>query len=433
MSGFERLRGRRVLCAVSGGADSVYLLHRCVKMRDDGELELCAAHYNHCLRGEESERDERFVRSLCVSLGVELRVGRGDVAAYAQENRLGIEEAARALRYEFLERAADELGCGLILTAHNADDNAETVLMALARGAGPRGLAGIPPERGRILRPMLDVTRAEVESYLAENGVPHVEDSSNESLDYTRNRVRKLVMPVLREINPRFAEAALRSGELLRMDCGSLDRRAAALYEGMEDGRLRLDGLAGGDLSVVTRVIRLMAPRRLSASHVKAVLALIAAGHGEADVPGGRFRAESGYLYVVKPGPGALPERELKVPGLTEIPEAGLRLSAEIAEAPREIHTSLNTFYFQCENICGTIYCASRRDGDRFKVAGRGCTKSVKDLLYERGVPAHERGLVPVLRDGAGVLAVAGCGQAERVMPAAGEKCVVVRVEGPEK
>ncbi|HIS67540.1 MAG TPA: tRNA lysidine(34) synthetase TilS, partial [Candidatus Scatomorpha merdipullorum] len=193
------LSGLRVLCAVSGGADSVYLLHKCCELRAAKGLSVCAAHYNHCLRGEESERDERFVRALCEELGVELKAGRGDVAAYARENKLGIEEAARKLRYEFLERAADELGCEMILTAHNADDNAETMLMALARGAGPRGLAGIPPVRGRVARPMLDVTRAEIERYLAENGFEYVEDSTNASTDYTRNRIRKLVMPVLRE------------------------------------------------------------------------------------------------------------------------------------------------------------------------------------------------------------------------------------------
>ena len=192
----------RVLCAVSGGADSVCLLHSCLRLARGGDTTVCAAHYNHCLRGGESDRDERFVRSLCASLGVELRVGRGDVAAYARGRGMGTEEAARELRYAFLEEAADELGCGYILTAHNADDNAETMLMALVRGSGPRGLAGIPPRRGRILRPMLGATRAEIEAYLAENGLEHVEDSTNECTDYTRNRIRKLCMPVLREINP---------------------------------------------------------------------------------------------------------------------------------------------------------------------------------------------------------------------------------------
>ena len=229
----------RVLCAVSGGADSVCLLHSCLRLTHGGDTTVCAAHYNHCLRGGESDRDERFVRSLCASLGVELRVGRGDVAAYAREHGMGTEEAARELRYAFLEEAADELGCGYILTAHNADDNAETMLMALVRGSGPRGLAGIPPRRGRILRPMLGATRAEIEAYLAENGLEHVEDSTNECTDYTRNRIRKLCMPVLREINPRFAEAAARAGALLREDDAYLSSLAADFLKKYPDGRHR--------------------------------------------------------------------------------------------------------------------------------------------------------------------------------------------------
>ena len=414
------LSGLRVICAVSGGADSVYLLHKCCELRAAKGLSVCAAHYNHCLRGEESERDERFVRSLCEELGVELKAGRGDVAAYARENKLGIEEAARRLRYEFLERAADELGCEMILTAHNADDNAETVLMALARGAGPRGLAGIPPVRGRVARPMLDVTRAEIERYLAENGFEYVEDSTNASTDYTRNRIRKLVMPVLREINPRFAEAASRSCALLRQDDDFLEKAARLLAGGRGEGPWRVDELRGLHESLLTRIIRHMAPQRLSYTHVEAVLALIEKGAGEADVPGARFRAEGGELFIVRDGAASLPERELAIPGLTSLPEAGLVLRAELVDDAREIHTSLNTFYFQYENICGTISCAARRPGDAMRPAGRGCTKKLKDLFAEARIPPSRRALIPVLRDGRGVLAAAGFGQDERTLPSGG-------------
>lgn len=419
----------RVLCAVSGGADSVCLLHSCLRLARGGDTTVCAAHYNHCLRGGESDRDERFVRSLCASLAVELRVGRGDVAAYAREHGMGTEEAARELRYAFLEEAADELGCGYILTAHNADDNAETMLMALVRGSGPRGLAGIPPRRGRILRPMLGATRAEIEAYLAENGLEHVEDSTNECTDYTRNRIRKLCMPVLREINPRFAEAAARAGALLREDDAYLSSLAEDFLEKYPDGRVDCAALAGESASIASRAVRMMAPAPLSQRHVEAVLRLARAGHGEADVPGGRFRAGGGKLFLSHDAPGELPERAVNIPGETAIPEAGLVLRAEIIGDAREIHTSLNTFAFQYANICGTICCTARRPGDSLRVRGRGCTKSVKDLLYEKGVPAHERGLVPVLRDDKRLLAVYGCGQAEGTLPAPGEKCAVLRFE----
>lgn len=150
--------GGGVLCAVSGGADSVYLLCRLCELRESLGLRVWAAHYNHCLRGAESDRDEAFVRDLCAGLGVEAYSGRGDVAAFARENGLGTEDAARRLRYAFLEQTADALGADAIATAHTADDNAETMLLNLARGAGLRGLCGIPPRRGRVIRPILGVT-----------------------------------------------------------------------------------------------------------------------------------------------------------------------------------------------------------------------------------------------------------------------------------
>ena len=180
----------KVLCAVSGGADSVYLLHRCLEGAAGHGYAVCAAHYDHGLRGEESTRDSRFVADMCRELGVECLTGRGDVRSYARERRLGTEEAARELRYAFLQEAAGKMGAQLIATAHNAGDNAETMLLALARGAGLRGLGGIPPRRGNIVRPMLAVTRAEVEEYLAARGIAHVEDSTNALDDYARNRLR---------------------------------------------------------------------------------------------------------------------------------------------------------------------------------------------------------------------------------------------------
>lgn len=424
---YRLLAGKRVLCAVSGGADSVYLLHNCAEAMRKNGLIVCAAHFNHCLRGAESDRDERFVQELCAQWDVPCVVGRGDVGGYARQHRLGTEEAARKLRYDFLENTAERLGMDVIATAHNADDNAETLLLALARGTGLRGLGGIPPVRGRIVRPMLGVSRAQVEEYLAGHGLPHVEDSTNASLDYTRNKLRALVMPVLKEINPGFVRAAGRTSELLRADEEFLDGMAQIFLDKYPDGRVDAGELSGLAWSVASRVVRRMAPRALEAAHVGAVLDIAAAGKGEADVPGARFRAEGGALYVVRGGAACLPVRALNIPGETAIPEAGLVLRAEYAGSGREIHTSLNTFYFQCENICGTMYCAARRDGDRLRPAGRGCTKKVKDLFAERGIPASQRALVPVLRDESGLLAVVGFGQDERTIPRSGGRLLVIR------
>ena len=283
--------GSRVLCAVSGGADSMCLLHW---LHTQPDLELTAAHFEHGIRGEESLRDAAFVEAFCQRLGILCVTEHADVPTYAREMGLGLEEAARELRYAFLERTADRLNCDYILTAHNADDNAETVLLNLCRGAGPAGLAGIPPERGRILRPLLGCTRAEIEAYLRENGVPHVEDSSNDSTDYSRNRIRHQVMPVLRDLNPRFSEAALRSSRLLRQDGDCLDRLASAFLreQGTENGLL-LPALLELHPALASRVLRAFCGRNLEQTHVDAALRFCAGeGLGYLDLPGLRLRRE---------------------------------------------------------------------------------------------------------------------------------------------
>ena len=163
-------QGCKVLCAVSGGADSMCLLHWLYSQAERLNITICAAHFEHGLRGEESLRDCRFVEDFCREHGIELAVEHGDVNRFAAVHGMSTEEAARELRYDFLRRAAARFGCDRIATAHNAGDNAETMLFNLARGTGGAGLRGIPPVRGEIVRPLLGVTRREIEAYLAENG-----------------------------------------------------------------------------------------------------------------------------------------------------------------------------------------------------------------------------------------------------------------------
>ena len=182
--------GERVLVALSGGADSVALL---LVLRELGYL-VRAFHLNHCLRGAESDRDEEFCRTLCARLGVELAVERVDVAAAAVQQGTGVEETERRVREEWRDEGAKG---EKIATAHTADDNLETVLFHLARGAGAKGLAGIPPVRGQVVRPLLDVGRTQIEAYLAGLGQDYVTDSTNADDAYTRNRIRHTVVPVL--------------------------------------------------------------------------------------------------------------------------------------------------------------------------------------------------------------------------------------------
>ena len=199
-------QGDRIAVGVSGGADSVALLRFLAVLREEYRWELIVCHIHHGLRGAEADRDEQFVRELAGQLGLPYTVRHIDAAALALENHLSVEEAGRNARYAFFAETAGE--GGRIATAHTLDDTIETVLMNLIRGTGLHGLCGIPRTRGNIVRPLLDVTRAEVEEYLALLGQPYCTDSTNLSDDYTRNRVRHDILPRLRELNPNFTGPA---------------------------------------------------------------------------------------------------------------------------------------------------------------------------------------------------------------------------------
>lgn len=403
-----------ILCAVSGGMDSMYLLCR---LRELG-YPVAAAHYNHGLRGGESDRDETFVRDFCARRGIPFYAQKGDVAAFAAEHHLSVEDGARKLRYAFLAELAGKTGAAAVATAHTAEDNAETMLLHLIRGAGLRGLGGIPPARENILRPMLGVTREEVKQYMEARGIPHVEDSTNALDIYVRNRIRHEVMPVLRSLNPSFAETAGRTAQLLRRDEEYLSGLAESFLEEYRDGcRVNAAALLALPEAVMTRVVRRMTGERATAVQTDAVLVL---KPGEtADVTGmcvGRTREQ--FVFGVKEKK-ALPTRVLR-PGIwLQVPEAGLkiRLRGRGETAGKGIVTS---FSLSPDGTRGDITVTARREGDRFHPAGRGCRKSLRRLFMEKDVPAWERNAVPVLRDERGILYVWGIGPDER-LAAAGE------------
>ncbi len=401
-----------VLCAVSGGVDSMYLLCR---LRELG-YDVIAAHFDHGLRGAESERDARFVADFCAENDIRCVVESGNVAAYARENGLGIEEAARQMRYAFLEKAAAETAAGCIATAHNANDNAETMLFHLARGTGLRGLGGIPPVRGTIVRPMLSVTRAQAEAYLTERGIPHVEDSTNACDDYARNRIRHGVTPVLEQINAGFIENAARCAAQLRADEAFLSALAAEHIARHGADAAALAALAE---PIAARVVMQLAGSALSASHIAAVLHTAAHG-GAADIPGGRVRREGGVLVFGVGERENLPERAVE-PGETALPEAHLTLRCTEKTPAAGVHRPFTTFFFSSDKICGKLYVTARRAGDRLRPAGRGCTKTLKQLFAENGVEAARRGAWPVIRDERGPLAVYGIGVDERALARPGE------------
>ena len=423
--------GGAVLAAVSGGADSVCLLHALSVISKERGFSLFAAHYNHNLRGDESEGDEAFVRELCEKLGVPLFVGSGDVSGEAERTGRGVEETARSMRYAFFNETAKAHGMTYTATAHSADDNAETVIMNLVRGGGARGLSGIPPVRGDIIRPVLWASRADIEAYLSENGLSHREDSSNASDDYTRNRIRHSVIPLLKEQNPAFCSAVLQSSELLREDDRLLDSMAAkfaALH--FKNGRLPASELSALPKPIASRVVRLVCDKSLSARHVEAVLAIAAGDDPSAsvDIPSVTVRRE--YDALVFGAAETLSFEPFSIDDGTcaDIPGTGYTVSCKKDIFSPNVHKRFNTFLFKCEDVCGKMLVRPRIEGDFAALSG-GRTKTLKKLFIEKKIPAHMRALIPVLSDDNGVLAVCGLGQTKRGVLNNGDPVYIIMFE----
>ena len=438
--------GTRVLCALSGGSDSVCLLHLLYRLRRRLDIRVAAAHYNHCLRGAESDRDEGFVREFVAQccgpdrspgpLGVaqplpevELTVGRGDVAARAAQTKQGIEETARQMRYDFLQQAARELDCTVIATAHNADDNAETVLLHLMRGTGLRGLGGIPPVRDNIVRPLLTTTREEIEAYLRAQGLPWVEDSTNRSDRYLRNRVRHQVIPVLRRAAPDFDRRLIECSAAIRKDESYLEQLAGQAVSGAleESGRLTLSAAAVGRQAdpIALRCARLLMTRarngdsRCTAAHLRALVGLCRSDDPSAriDLPGDlTARREYDLLVLDQKPPSPLDTGEIALPLPGETDWGGWRIACT-----RETYTGqpCGPRDFWLDGGLTALTVRPRRTGDTLAPPGRH-EKSLKRWFIDEKVPAHRREQIPVLAAGRAAAAVCGLGPDRRHVPGAG-------------
>lgn len=395
--------GERVTVALSGGADSVALLHMLVSLRDELEITVAAAHFNHMIRGVEADRDEAFSRELCKTLGVPFTAGRGDVPKYSAEKKIGLEEAARELRYSFLESCD-----GLIATAHTASDNLETVLFNLTRGTGLSGLCGIPPKRGRFIRPLLLCSRGDIERYCAENGLSYVTDSTNLSEEYTRNKIRRKIVPLLKEINPSVTEAVTRTVAALSEEADFLNVHTSEyLSENITDAGLKISNLPHPAVAKAAFAAYALksAGIRLESTHIDALYRL--------SLGGGRTSLPENHTAFVQNG-------LLKIEKIDTEPEKCIyRVSTrrqinDLFTNGKKVNNLLLKNSLDCDKIIGKSVLRTRLPGDSIRLAGRGCTKTLKKLYNEMKLSPAVRDTLPVMADERGVVWICGIGVAER-------------------
>lgn len=440
-------RGDTLLVGVSGGVDSVSLLHALRALAPDLGVNLHVAHLDHRLRGAESAADAAFVSELAHEWNLPVTVEAVDVAAFAAERRLSLETAARFVRYSFFADAARRLGAAAVVVGHNADDQVETLLLHLIRGTGLAGLRGMRPVQrltagalGRgesfsdggqrdllVLRPLLDVPRAEIVAYAERHALSYRRDSTNEDRTYLRNRIRHELVPLLETYNPSFKTLARRAAGLLAEDYAYLGAAAEEAWErgaSVEEGTVSLD-LASllAEMPAIRNLLVREAYARLvgdttdlSAVHVSDVLALAEEGRTGAALalPGGvRAVRTYGALLIAN----ALPEREalpvegvrLNVPGLTVVEPGSLSVEATVAEqrcagqGDRQSHVDLDL-----DRIEGDLLVRRRAPGDRLRPLGLGGSKKVQDILVDAKVPRWERDAVPVVTAGHRVIWLAG-------------------------
>ncbi len=424
----------KVVVGLSGGADSCALAHWISSRIERDRLIL--AHLNHGLRGDEADRDESFCRDFAKRLGVPIVVRHADVRSSAKTAGESLEQSGRKLRYAFFYEMADSEN-DRILTAHTADDNAETVILNLVRGTGADGVCGIPRERGKVLRPFLSVTRAETEEYCKHNGISYITDSSNLSLDYSRNRVRLEILPAMRKINPGVVSAINRFTELEAAQRDVLRNAAEGLLRSAETaGGLNCETLLGADRYISSLALKIwlnsLFPGKIEKRHVDLALCLLTS-HGAMNLPGGaKLRNWHGVLSVIFPKDS--PDFSVPLSLGENILPNGKILSLRKVLGPfkkhkEKIYNLLFSKPVECAIISGSAVVRNRRPKDRFAPPGRGLTKPLKQIFEEARILPDYRGSCVILEIDREIAFLEGVGVSERfIVPDLAETAYLVEI-----
>lgn len=420
----------KILVALSGGPDSVCLLHALKKLETYYNIKIYAAHLNHKIRGMEAQKDALYAAKLCDELGIQFFVKAVDVPAFAKEMKMTLEEAARQIRYNMLFEVKSKISADKIAVAHNLDDQAETVLMRLIRGTGITGLKGMDYKReDGVIRPLMDTKKAKIVSYCEANNLKPRIDHTNLEIEYTRNKIRLKLLPYIeQEFSPHIKETISRMSNVLREDSEYLDNETQKIFDKEilehNDDRIRLDfeELKVMHPSLAKRLIRLSIKTVLGTLegienvHIEDVLMLIKSPKNQLklNLPKGLmvYKASDGLIFTMKEI--SFENRSfnyiLKSDGYIDIDEIDLHIESKIMTKERcmMLPTGQYTKAFDLDKIKGELIVRSKLDGDRMKPMGLGGTKKLKDIFIDLKIPREKRNMIAVLCDDSGILWVIG-------------------------
>ncbi|MHB0997689.1 MAG: tRNA lysidine(34) synthetase TilS [Armatimonadota bacterium] len=428
-------RGQKLLVGVSGGPDSVALLHALWSVSGELDISLHVAHLNHSFRGQDSDDDAEYVRSLATDLGLDYTIEKIDVPQIKISLRVSDEEAARLVRHDFLDRTAKKAGAHHIALGHTADDQVETVLINFLRGTGIDGLSGMPPVRDKIIRPLIELKRRSVEEYIERHSLHPRTDLTNLQPEYTRNRIRLELLPELRQqYNNDIDGIILRLTELVRVDSAYINMEAdkALMHVTIDAGAdtLKLDAyiLNSYPLAIKRRVIR-AAIKKLRGElidigyiHINDIISLINGGSNfRYELPGGTYIDRS-YKFltfmVTRPvDTQVIYCYTLNVPGETFVPEIQSTVKTELSTGQiDDIRTSGdNGIVLDYGCIRGELKIRNWIHGDRMNPMGLGGSKKIQDIFSDKKIPKSERYRIPIIVDNEKIIWVAGLSISENV------------------
>ncbi len=425
--------GDSVLVGLSGGADSCALLCFLCSLRESMELKIYACHINHMIRGEEADRDERFAEELCRRFDVPLFVLHKDVISEARRRKIGTEQCGREVRYSFFQEKAAGLRAK-IATAHTASDNAETVLFNLARGSGISGLCGIPPVRDNIIRPLIRCGREEIEAYCRRNNIDFVTDSSNLTREYTRNKLRLDVMPVLRQINPSFESSVSSMTDHLREAEEYIDSQAMQALEDAEiNGGYSSEMMARLPKAVFSAAVRKLCEKYAlipEAKHIELMRKIVYNG-GAVEIRGSVFAISSQGIFRIMQRNDS--ESMQIVPLDTDAPLliCGKKYTLTVVDIEefkklKKIEKKLFYEALDYDTIPLTSVFRTKQSGDSFTLPYRKVTKPVRKLFTELKIPRENRSSLPLLADGSRVLWISTLGSSAQCMVGSSTKRVLL-------